>query len=107
MTHALPEVYEAGQYIKDVASGLVALNISGTGESYFLGYRPEVVHTVQWGGNPNEAIQFEGDGKKYHPRNSFNVWKETVRHTSYPWREEEIEAADKLRAALLEKMYKF
>lgn len=105
-THALSEVHEPAQAYKDIGTGLMALNIGKSGESFFLVYRPEVIRTLQWGGNPNEAINFEDDGKTYHPRNSFNVWKETARNTSHTWSKEEIEAAEKLRVAMLEKIFK-
>ncbi len=103
-TQALSAEYEHAADFKDLGSGLLALHISHNGD-YLLGYRSEVIQTVSWGGNPNEAINFEKDGKVYHPRNSFNVWKETVSDISPPWREEELEAAEKLRVALLEKMF--
>lgn len=105
-THAFPEVYEPALVYKDIASGIMALNITNAGENYFLVFRPEATRTVQWGGNPNEAINFEKDGKTYHPRNSFQVWKEIVSDTSNKWSEEEAEAAENLRVAMLEKMYK-
>lgn len=105
-TQALPEIYEPAYAYKDISSGLMALNITHTHENYFLVYRPEVIQTVAWGGNPNEAINFEDDGKTYHPRNSFRVWKETVSHTSALWHKEEIEAADNLRIAMIEKLVK-
>lgn len=104
-THALSEIYEPAQVYKDISSGLMALNIAKSGESFFLLYRPEVIRTVQWGGNPNEAIHFEDDRKTYHPRNSFKVWKETARNTSHTWSEVEVEAAENLRVAMLEKIF--
>ena len=88
-----------------MASGLIALQIKG-GKHYLLGFRPEVIKDVNWGGNPNEAINFERDGKRYHPRNSFNLWREQVEFTSLPWHPEVLEVAQHVRTAMLEKLLK-
>ncbi len=85
-----------------IASGLLAIPISPKNEEYILGFRPEAVQTVQWGGNPNDAIQFESDKKNYHPRNSFAIWQETVRNTSQPWKPGTLKAAEDLQKSILE-----
>ena len=65
-------------------------------------FRPEVVKKVNWGGNPEQAINFEDDGKKYHPRNSFKQWQETLKQHSEPWSKEELEIAEGLRSFIFE-----
>jgi len=67
-----------------------------------LAFRKEKIHHVDWGGNPNETVQFEANSTKYHPRNSFRIWQETVRKTAIPCREEEIEIAENFRNFLIE-----
>ncbi|QCR22056.1 GAF domain-containing protein [Pontibacter sp. SGAir0037] len=106
ITDNLPKLHTPGKFYKDLASGLIALSINAEEGEYILGFRPEVLQTVSWGGNPNQAIQMEADGKTYHPRNSFATYKETVKFTSLPWYEEEVEAAEALRSAVLEKIIK-
>jgi chemotaxis family two-component system sensor kinase Cph1 len=101
-TSELPRLFQKFENNKDIASGLIAIPISAKRGDFILGFRGEVIKTVQWGGDPNQAINFEPDGKNYHPRNSFAVWKETVRHTSMPWQQHEIEIAETLRTATLE-----
>lgn len=105
-TNSLPAEYAQSKAYKDLASGLIALPIHAEHGEYIFGFRPEVLQTVTWGGNPNNAIQMEADGKSYHPRNSFASYQETVKHTSLPWEEEELEAAAVLRSAVLEKILK-
>lgn len=105
-TDTLPKDYVYSKEYKDIASGLIALSVNAEQGEYILGFRPEVLHTVNWGGNPNQAIQMEPDGKTYHPRNSFANYKQIVKHTSLPWLAEEIEAAEVLRSAVLEKIIK-
>lgn len=103
-TGSLPGKYARSQDYQAIASGLLAVAINPEQEEYLLGFRPEVLQTISWGGNPNQAIQLEADGKNYHPRHSFAIYQETVRHTSLPWLAEELEIADTLRNALLEKI---
>lgn len=105
-TDSLPHQYARSKDYKDIASGLIALPINPDMGEYILGFRPEVLLTVRWGGDPNNAIQLEPDGKTYHPRNSFATYKETVKFTSLPWQAEELEAAEVLRSAVLEKIVK-
>src|SRR5690606_30943108 len=81
----------------DVASGIIVLPVSAIREEFIIGFRKEYIQTIQWGGNPNEAIQFEADKKTYHPRNSFSTWQETVKNRSVEWSAETIDIAEKLR----------
>lgn len=105
-TDTLPSVYARSQAYKEIASGLIALPINSDQDEYILGFRPEVLQTIEWGGNPNQAIRIEPDGKNHHPRNSFATYQEIVKQTSLPWAPEEIEAAEALRSAVLEKIIK-
>lgn len=104
VTNSLPHHFSKGGDFRKVASGLVALQFSHTPVAYLLFFRPEIIQTVNWGGNPNEAIRFQEDGKTYHPRNSFKKWIEKVRDTSRPWEEENIQIASNLRTVLVEKL---
>lgn len=104
VTNTLPRLYPHSKAYKDVASGLIALAINAEQGEYLLGFREEVLQTVNWGGDPNQAIQMEPDGKNYHPRNSFSIYQETVKYTSLPWMTGELEAAEALRSAVLEKI---
>jgi chemotaxis family two-component system sensor kinase Cph1 len=84
-----------------VASGLMAIPISK--QSYVLWFRPEVLQTVNWGGNPNQAYSLEGDADNQWlcPRQSFELWKETVSLQSLPWQGVEVKAALELRKAIV------
>ena len=100
-TDRLPQVYPAAQAFADKASGLVAISISKAHASYVLWFRPEVVQTVKWSGNPQKAVQEEAGSVRLHPRRSFEIWKETVREHSLPWDTSEIEAVKELRNAIV------
>lgn len=103
-TDNLPNEFVQSKDFKEIASGLIVLPINAEQGEFILGFRKEVTQTVSWGGNPHQAIQMEPDGKTYHPRNSFAVYQEQVKFTSLPWKPEEIEAAEAIRSAVLEKI---
>lgn len=100
-TDSLPQVYPDAERFKNVASGLLAIPISH--RNYVLWFRPEVIQTVNWGGDPRKAFevsQTEGN-VRLCPRKSFELWKETVRLTSLPWKYVEIKAALELKKAIV------
>lgn len=99
---SLANVYEQAEEYAHEASGLLALPIQPDKGDYVLAFRHEAVRNVNWGGNPNEAVQFEPNNTTYHPRNSFKIWQETVQKTSMPWRDEELEIAENFRNFLIE-----
>ena len=97
-THCLSEVYPPAEDYKAIASGLLALEISPIHHNFILWFRPEVVHTVNWGGDPTKTRQVLSDGSVYlTPRKSFDRWKETVRGCSRRWQPAEREAVLELR----------
>jgi two-component system, chemotaxis family, sensor kinase Cph1 len=100
-TDSLPQIYPDAQSYKNVASGLLAIPISQ--RNYVLWFRPEVIQTVDWGGDPNQPyLVSESEGKvKLCPRQSFEKWKKTVSLTSLPWQPVEIKAALELRKGLV------
>lgn len=100
-SHLAGEYEHAAGYAQ-IGSGILAIPLNQDNDEYFVAFRPEVIRTVNWGGNPNEAIQFEADSKTYHPRYSFKLWQQTVRQTSLPWKEEEIHAAENIRSFMYE-----
>ena len=78
----IPQVY-------NFVSGLIYHSLGNNNS--IIWYRPETIQEVNWGGDPNKAIVKDENG--LHPRNSFNLWKEFVRHKSSDWHQPEINAA--------------
>ncbi|HTI07403.1 MAG TPA: GAF domain-containing protein [Puia sp.] len=95
------EFDEAGSY-NDMASGLLAIPVNTGKNEYLLFFRPEVEKIIDWGGNPDGRIVFEKDEKNYHPRNSFKQWRQIVKGSSLPWKEEQLAVAEILRSFLYE-----
>ena len=101
-TNYLEQVYSPASNCMPTASGLLALSISKFQKTSIIWFRPEVVQTVNWAGNPNQTVARDEDGTLLmSPRTSFNLWKETVRGTSLPWKSCELEAALELRNSIV------
>jgi len=100
-TDSLCSVFPPAQAYADTASGLLAVSISKVHASYILWFRPEVVQTVKWGGDPTKPVEDGPGPARLHPRKSFEVWKEIVRHRSAPWKPSEIGTVKELRNAIL------
>lgn len=98
-TNSLPLIYSDAERFKHVGSGLLAIPISK--RSYVLWFRPEVIQTVNWGGDPNHAYELKETGDRLCPRKSFELWKETVRLNSLPWKPVEVQATLELRKAIV------
>ncbi|MCE4226223.1 GAF domain-containing protein [Methylobacterium sp. C25] len=99
MSELLPEA----DAFADRASGLLAISVSKRYASYILWFRPEVVRTVKWGGNPVKAVTPGADGEpdRLHPRKSFEIWKETLKGRALPWTGPEVDAARDLRTSVI------
>jgi light-regulated signal transduction histidine kinase (bacteriophytochrome) len=63
-----------------------------------LWFRPELVQTIQWAGDPRKTLPATG---RIHPRQSFDSWQERVRGRSAPWLAAQQAAVAELRQALI------
>jgi light-regulated signal transduction histidine kinase (bacteriophytochrome) len=100
-TEALSTVWPEAARLIDRASGVLAISVSKIQASYVLWFRPEVVRTVKWGGDPTKPVDETASPARLHPRKSFEIWKETVHGRSVPWRKVEIEIVKELRNAVV------
>ncbi|WP_206611551.1 histidine kinase dimerization/phospho-acceptor domain-containing protein [Falsirhodobacter deserti] len=95
-TENLPGVFPEAEAYSSVASGLLAMSISQLHPSYVLWFRPEVVETVTWGGDPTKTMH----GGRINPRKSFEDWREQVRGHSVPWTPAALETVRSLSNAI-------
>jgi chemotaxis family two-component system sensor kinase Cph1 len=104
-SHQLGLEYPDAALLQPQAAGVLAISISQLHQHYVMWFRPEVVQTVKWAGNPHKAAipdaELPSQISALHPRNSFDSWSETVRGKTLPWRRSEIEVAEELRRAIL------
>ena len=102
VTDRLGELWEPAKAYAGIGAGLLAVAISRAPRDFILWFRPEVVRTVAWGGDPSKPVELGPRGDRLTPRKSFDVWKETVLGRAAPWGPTDTEAAFDLRVALLE-----
>jgi light-regulated signal transduction histidine kinase (bacteriophytochrome) len=96
-TESLAETWPQFASVAPVASGLAAVAVSQLHPHYLMWFRPEVVRTVEWAGEPAKPAEL---GDRLHPRKSFELWKQQVRLKATPWSPEEAESATAFRAAI-------
>lgn len=102
VTDCLSAHYPGAESFKSLASGLLGLTLSKLQKNYLLWFRPEIVQTVCWAGNPSDTYRVDETGvMQLCPRQSFELWQETVQRQSLPWKSVEIEVAQDFRTALL------
>jgi two-component system, chemotaxis family, sensor kinase Cph1 len=103
------EVYESSQLTahypqaaewQATASGVLAISISQVHRHVILWFRPELVQTVTWAGDPRKSRQPDATGR-IHPRHSFASWVEQIGGHCLPWSAAEIGTAGELRQALI------
>ena len=101
-TTNLSALYPPAAAFKDVASGMLLFTISKQLKEYVIWFKPEVLQTVSWAGNPNKLVTTDDTGiKRLSPRHSFEKWIQNVTGTSLPWMPEEIKAVTRLKDELL------
>lgn len=99
-TDRLDEDYELPEDSRPRAAGLLAITVSATEPWVVMWYRAEVVETVNWAGNPHKNMS-PGPNGTLNPRASFDAWSETVRGRARRWTLPEVEAAGRLRLAVM------
>jgi two-component system, chemotaxis family, sensor kinase Cph1 len=83
-------------------SGLLAVALSADEPWFLLWFRAEQIETVNWAGNPHKPGGLGEPGASLTPRTSFDLWQESVHGRARRWALPEIDAALRLRVALLE-----
>jgi chemotaxis family two-component system sensor kinase Cph1 len=101
-TDRLPQIFAPASRYKQVASGMLAITIPEPEAGYVMWFKPEVIQTVNWSGNPRKPVEPGAAGAVLGPRRSFELWQETVSDRALPWAREELEAVETLRRTLIE-----
>lgn len=97
----LVQEYSPAAEFKDCASGLLALRIPKGNGNYTFWFKPEVLRTITWAGDPNKPLASESSVARLGPRASFESWIEIVRMKSVPWARWEIELVETLGHAIV------
>lgn len=105
-TDTLELEFEGADAFKSIASGVIVVPLNAEKSEYFLGFRPEHKETVDWGGNPENAVTYSKD-KSYHPRNSFEIWKQQVENKSEKWTARDLKVAELLKSYFKESLINY
>ncbi len=102
-SNTLSKDYAQATSFRHAPAGVLAASISELHQDFLIWFRPEVVRTVRWAGNPEkQAGEVAGDGSTHLlPRSSFESWAQTVSGQSLPWRPSELDGAIEFRNAIL------
>jgi chemotaxis family two-component system sensor kinase Cph1 len=100
-TDCLLEPYPPAEQFQQTGSGLLAISLSNEESWVLLWFRAEKIETVNWAGNPHKGDAVDPQAP-LTPRASFEAWQEAVRGRARNWTAPELDAAARLRTALLE-----
>jgi signal transduction histidine kinase len=101
-THCLSDHYPPAAAFTQVAAGMLALSVSRSPRDYLIWFRAELLHTVEWAGDPTKPVIQGEDGVQLSPRKSFAAWRQQVSRQAQPWSTEDVKMAESLRISLLE-----
>jgi PAS domain-containing protein len=93
--------------LASVSCGLVAMPISTVPGEYLVWFRPELVRTVTWGGNPFKAVVIGDDPADLSPRRSFAKWHQLVEGSCEPWTPADVTAARLLGESVADVVLQF
>lgn len=98
-TNTLSKFFPKAEAYKEIASGVLAASVPKTSKNFILWFRPEIIQTVNWAGNPDKVVD-QANGR-LSPRSSFDEWKQSVHGQSLSWKSWEMDAALELRNGIL------
>lgn len=90
-TQHLGAEFNSGKELSREASGVLCIFLTSHSKECLIWFKPEIVKTVTWGGNPNKAVSEEGE--RISPRKSFELWKQEQKGRSLPWKDYEVASA--------------
>ena len=100
-TNQLSAAYSPAADFQHAAGGMLAVILSVDDPWILLWFNAEQIETVNWAGNPHRDRSNDLT-LALTPRASFEAWAETVSGRARAWTLPELDAAMRLRAALLD-----
>ena len=92
-----PHEWKAGHL-----SGMMVAPLDHEMRNYVMWFRPGILRTLRWAGNPTKTLVSDDSGVRVSPRKSFDTWIETYHDKSMAWSQVETDAASALALALIE-----
>lgn len=79
-------------------SGFLGCRLTQDIKDCLIIFRPEIVQTVHWAGDPTKIIRYDENGQPFiSPRNSFEQWSQDVKGSSEKWSPTEKRALIEIR----------
>lgn len=100
-TSSLPLTFKPSMNYKDKACGILVIPLTRLQNHYMIFYRPELIHSIFWAGNPSGSLKCHGD--QYSPRDSFERFMQTITNHAAPWTSHDIKAAEFIRSTVVNK----
>ncbi len=101
-THTFPKIYKPAVNYSGVASGILACILSRELKEIIIWFKPEMLENIQWAGNPEKPVEVSSEGlATLSPRQSFESWTQTVKHTSAKWSRAEVTSVIKMREHII------
>ena len=100
-TDQLSALYPAAVEFRHAGGGVLAVTLTVDDPWLLLWFNVEQIETVNWAGNPRK-MHSDDPTLTLTPRASFEAWAETVRGRARAWTLPELDAAARLRTALLD-----
>jgi diguanylate cyclase (GGDEF)-like protein/PAS domain S-box-containing protein len=102
LAHQVREMEDLAPALQDRASGIMAAPLDRRMKNFVMWFRPGIMRTMRWAGNPEKNLVRDTAGVRLSPRKSFETWIQTYRDKSLPWSQVEVDAANSLSLALIE-----
>ncbi len=101
-TNCLSSLFPEASGQAATASGLLAIRLANNNKNFILWFKPEIIQTITWGGNPTAKLTQTDQGFRLSPRKSFEKWENKVRNCSTPWKKSELSIAKGFYKNILE-----
>ncbi|HTN17697.1 MAG TPA: ATP-binding protein, partial [Chitinophagaceae bacterium] len=105
ITSKLASVYPESLPEHNKVAGIIYYSLGKSEGECIIWFRPEVITTINWAGNPDKAIVKNNITEGLSPRKSFELWKQNVRSNSREWHEAEVAGSFRFASALQKQLH--
>ena len=99
-TKNLLQFYPEARNFQEYGSGILSVRLGQSDRDFIIWFRPEVVQSVDWGGNPENKATYDLEKERLTPRKSFEKWTQELTGVSDTWKDYEISGARKLSESI-------
>lgn len=100
-TDALTSEFPDADAWHSIAHGLLVTPVTPDMANYVMWFRPQIMRSIKWAGNPEKLIELVDDGVRISPRKSFATWLQSYGDNSAPWSFADIDVAQHIALDLM------